>query len=290
MNLLLSIVLSAMLWGAAATSDEPEGAAQPERIWVLTDQTAWTTAVIGIELGPPDEILFVARSKSPKVYHALEVLDGGHLAVVQGGGLTFHNSLLVLDSSTGESLSTVILEGGAGYDDMHRFPDGTLGLINRDVADPYFVRYGLAGNKRAGWFTPFLTIDDMHVDALGRIWMTSKPDWKTRRLDAFGNVQGVVDIMGRRMSVSPQGTLWFAGALTSTSQHDLLHATEQGVVLQTIDLPSLAVVDALSIDSQGKIWVSGQGADRIECFAPDGQHVRTVLLPGPVGVDHIATL
>lgn len=284
---LLSITLTAA--GLLLAPDDSGDIAPTERIWVLTDQAAWTSAVIGIELGAPDEILFVARSSAPKVYHALEVLDDGRLAVVQGGGLTFNNTLRILDSWTGESLSTATLSG-IGWDDMHRFPDGTLGLTRLKAFDPLFARIGLTGNQRAIWATPFVTLDDMHVDSLGQIWMTSKSEWKTLRLDTYGNTQGVVNVMGSRMSVSLQGTLWFAGALTSTSQHDLLHATSQGVVLQTIEVPSLEVVDALSVDSQGKVWVSGQGADRIECFSPDGQHVRTVLLPGPVGVEHIATL
>jgi hypothetical protein len=284
---ILSIVLATA--SSPPTTQATDAGAPAERIWVLTDQSAWTTAVIGIELGPPDEILFVARSPSPKVYHALEVLDGGRLAVVQGGGLTFHNTLRVLDSGTGKTLSTSTLQSGGGWDDMHRFPDGTFGLTRRDSPDPSFLRIDAFGSTIAGWQTPFVTLDDMHVDAQGQVWMTSKSEWQTLRLDSQGQVQGVVHVMGRRMSVSPQGTLWFAGALTSTSQHDLLHATAQGIVLQTIDLPSLAVVDALSVDCQGKVWVSGQGADRIECFAADGQHVRTVLLPGPVGVEHIVT-
>lgn len=287
MNVVFAFVLSISTWGPSP--GEPMDAAPAERIWVLTDQAAWTSAVIGIELGTIDKILFVARSKAPKVYHALEVLDGSRLAVVQGGGLTSNNTLRILDASTGESLSAATMTGN-GWDDMHRFPDGTLGLTHRDSYDPIFARIGVAGNQRALWFTPFVTLDDMHVDDHGGIWMTSKPEWKTLRLDTYGNTLGVVHVMGTRMSVSPQGTLWFAGALTSTSQHDLLHASAQGTVLQTIDVPSLTVVDALSVDSQGKVWVSGQGADRIECFSQAGQHLRTVLLPGPIGVEHIATL
>lgn len=173
-----------------------------ERIWVLTDQAAWTSAVIGIELGPPDEILFVARSSAPKVYHALEVLDGGRLAVVQGGGLTFHNTMRILDASTGESLFAAIM-GGQGWEDMHRFPDGTLGLTSTDSNDPSFTRVAVTGNTLAVWITPFVSVDDMHVDGGGEIWMTSKPEWKTLRFDALGNTLSVVQHMGGRMSVSP---------------------------------------------------------------------------------------
>lgn len=266
---------------AAPRALDPVPASQD--LWILTDVASQSTTVIGMHVGPTPQVFLSLQSAPLKPFQAIDVLPGRKLSLLRGGAYASFNALQIRDAFTGVALHQSLLSTWQ-LNRMCALPDGTFVNSQSKFANANLFHVDREGTLLESTPSPFNGLDDHDVDAHGNIWITREASQLTWLYTPdFANQLGQVSKGGLRVAVAPDGTLW----LLRPHPHDLVHVSTSGFTLGTIALPTLADPAALDVDRHGTVWVSGHGADRVEHYAPDGTHLSTVLLPGPVGVQDL---